>query len=66
MIFFIFIDFRSRREVKKLENKYAILMKSDRSDNETRRHFDQKKRVSWRSKISILKRISMNHEMKDQ
>jgi hypothetical protein len=66
MISFIFTDFRNRREVKELEDKYAILMRSDRSDNEAWRHFDQKKRVSWRSKISILRKISMNHEMRNQ
>jgi hypothetical protein len=37
MISFRFIDFRSRREINEFENKYAILMKSDRSDNEERR-----------------------------
>jgi hypothetical protein len=66
MISFIFTDFRSRREVKKLENEYAILMRSDRSDNRARRHLDHKKEVSWRSKISIFREISMNHEMKNQ
>jgi hypothetical protein len=44
MISFIFTDFRDRREVKELENEYAILMRSDRSDNEARRHLDQKKK----------------------
>jgi hypothetical protein len=66
MIFFIFIDFRDRREINEHEDEYAILMKSDRSDNRTRRQLDQKKIISWRSKISILKRISMNHEMRNQ
>jgi hypothetical protein len=66
MISFIFTDFRDRREVKELENEYAILMRSDRSDNEARRHLDQKKKVSWRSKISILRRISMSHEIENQ
>jgi hypothetical protein len=66
MIFFILTDFRDRREVKELEDEYAILMRSDRSDKEARRHLDQKKRISWRSKISSLRRISMNHEMRDQ
>ncbi len=46
MISFIFTDFRNRREVKELENEYAILMRSNRSDNEVRRHLDQKKRAS--------------------
>ncbi len=44
MIFFIFIDFRDRREINKHEDEYAILMKSDRSDNEARRQLDQKKK----------------------
>jgi hypothetical protein len=66
MISFIFTDFRDRREINELEDEYAILMRSDRSDNEARKHLDQKKRASWRSKISILRRISMNHEMKNQ
>jgi hypothetical protein len=57
MISFIFIDFRDRREVKELENEYAILMRSDRSDNEARRHLDQKRKVSWRSKISIQRNL---------
>jgi hypothetical protein len=55
MIFFIFTDFRDRREVKELEDEYAILMKSDRNDNENRRWFDQKKKLSWQTKISILR-----------
>jgi hypothetical protein len=59
-------DFRDRREVKELEDEYAILMKSDRNDNEARRHLDQKKKISWRSKISILRKISMNREIRDQ
>jgi hypothetical protein len=66
MISFISTDFRNRREVKELEDEYAILMRSDRSENEARRHLDQKKRVSWRPKISIFRRTSMNHEMRDQ
>jgi hypothetical protein len=37
MIFFRFIDFRNRREVNKFEDEYAILMRSNRSDNERRR-----------------------------
>jgi hypothetical protein len=44
MIFFIFTDFRDRREVNEHENDYAILMRSDRSDNKARRQPDQKKR----------------------
>jgi hypothetical protein len=66
MISFISTEFRDLREVKEFEDEYAILMRLDRSENEARRHFDQKKRVSWRSKISTLREISMNHEMKDQ
>jgi hypothetical protein len=37
MISFRFTDFRDRREVNEFENEYAILMKSDRSDNEERK-----------------------------
>jgi hypothetical protein len=37
MIFFKFIDFRDRREINEFEDEYAILMKSDRNDNEKRR-----------------------------
>jgi hypothetical protein len=37
MISFRFIDFRSRREINEFEDEYAILMRSDRSDNEERR-----------------------------
>jgi hypothetical protein len=66
MISFISIDFRSRREINEHEDEYAILMRSDRSDNRARRQLDQKKIISWRSKISILREISMNHEMKNQ
>jgi hypothetical protein len=66
IISFIFIDFRDRQEINEHENEYAILMKSDRSDNRARRQLDQKKIISWRSKISILRKISMNHEMRDQ
>ncbi len=44
MISFIFTDFRDRREVNEHENEYAILMRSNRSDNETRRQLDQKKK----------------------
>jgi hypothetical protein len=66
MIFFIFTDIRNRREINEHENEYAILMKSDWSDNKARRQLDQKKIISWRSKISILREISMNHEMKNQ
>ncbi len=46
MNFFIFTDFRNRREVKKLKDEYAILMRSNRSDNEARRQLDQKKKIS--------------------
>ncbi len=66
MIYFIFTDFRDRREINEHEDEYAILMRSDRSDNRTRRQLNQKKIISWRSKISILRRMSMNHEMKNQ
>jgi hypothetical protein len=37
MIFFRFIDFRDRRKINEFEDKYAILMKSNRNDNEERR-----------------------------
>ncbi len=37
MLFFKFINFRNRWKINEFENKYAILMKSDRSDNEERR-----------------------------
>jgi hypothetical protein len=47
MIFFKFTDFRDRRKINKFENKYAILMKSNRSDNEKRRWLNQKKKFSW-------------------
>jgi hypothetical protein len=43
MISFISIDFRSRREINEHEDEYAILMRSDRSDNKARRQLDQKK-----------------------
>jgi hypothetical protein len=55
MIFFRFIDFRNRREINEFENEYAILMKSNRNDNEKQRWLDQKKKFSWQTKISILK-----------
>jgi hypothetical protein len=42
----------------------TMLMRSDRSDNEARKQLDQKKIISWRSKISILREISMNHEIR--
>jgi hypothetical protein len=64
MIFFKSTDFRDRRKINKFENEYAILMKSDRSDNEERRWLDQKKKLSWQTKISILRWISMNQKMK--
>jgi hypothetical protein len=44
MISFIFTDFRHRREINEHRDEYAILMRSDRSDNEARRQLDQKKR----------------------
>jgi hypothetical protein len=37
MISFIFTDFRYRREINKFEDEYAILMRSNRSDNEEER-----------------------------
>ncbi len=66
MISFIFTDFENRREINEHENEYSILMRSDRSDNRVRRKLDQKKIISWQSKISILRRISMNHEMQNK
>jgi hypothetical protein len=66
MISFISTDFRNFREINEHEDEYAILMRSDRSDNRARRQLDQKKIISWRLKISILREISMNHEMRDQ
>jgi hypothetical protein len=64
MISFRSTDFRDRREINEFEDEYAILMKSDRSDNEKRRWLDQKKKSSWQTKISILRWISMNQKMK--
>jgi hypothetical protein len=64
MISFRSTDFRDRREVNEFEDEYAILMKSDRSDNEERKCLDQKKKSSWQTKISILKWISMNQKMR--
>jgi hypothetical protein len=64
MISFRSIDFRDCRKVNEFEDEYAILMKSDRSDNEERRCLDQKKKFSWQTKISILRWISMNQKMK--
>jgi hypothetical protein len=66
MISFIFTDFRNRREINEQRDEYTILMRSDRSDNRARRQLDQKKIISWRPKISILREISMNHEMRNQ
>jgi hypothetical protein len=37
MISFRFTNFRDRREINEFEDEYAILMKSNRSDNEERR-----------------------------
>jgi hypothetical protein len=37
MISFRFIDFRDRRKINEFEDEYAILMRSNRSDNEERR-----------------------------
>jgi uncharacterized membrane protein YbhN (UPF0104 family) len=64
MISFRFTDFRDRREINEFEDEYVILMKSNWSDNEKRRWLDQKKKLSWQTKISILKWISMNQKMK--
>jgi hypothetical protein len=64
MISFRSIDFRNRRKINEFEDEYAILMKSDRSDNEKRRWLDQKKKSSWQTEISILRWISMNQKMK--
>jgi hypothetical protein len=64
MISFRFTDFRNRRKINEFEDEYAILMKSNRSDNEERRWLDQKKKSSWQTKISILKWISMNQKMR--
>jgi hypothetical protein len=36
MISFRSTDFRDRREINEFEDEYAILMKSDRNDNEER------------------------------
>ncbi len=66
MISFISTDFRNHREIKELEDEYAILMRSDRSDNRARRWLDQKKKPSWRTKISILRRTSVDYEMRNQ
>jgi hypothetical protein len=64
MISFRFIDFRDCREINEFEDEYAILMRSNRSDNEERRCLDQKKKSSWQTKISILRWISMDQKMK--
>jgi hypothetical protein len=65
MIFFIFTDFRERREINEHENEYAILMRSDRSDNEARRQLDQKKksRDDRRSRFSERSRWIMRWEI---
>jgi hypothetical protein len=60
MISFRSTDFRNRREINEFKDEYAILMKSDRNDNEERKWLDQKKKLSWQTKISILRWISMN------
>jgi hypothetical protein len=44
MIFFTSINFRDRRKVNEFEDEYAILMKSNRNDNERRRWLNQKKK----------------------
>jgi hypothetical protein len=64
MISFKFTDFRNRREINEFENEYAILMKSNRSDNEERRWFDQKKKSSWQNEDFDFRWISMNQKMK--
>jgi hypothetical protein len=37
IISFKFIDFQDRRKINEFENEYAILMRSNRSDNEERK-----------------------------
>jgi hypothetical protein len=64
MISFRFTDFRNCRKINEFEDECAILMRSDRSDNEERRWLDQKKKSSWQTKISILRWISMNQKMR--
>jgi hypothetical protein len=66
MISFISTDFRDCREINEHEDEYAILMRSDRSDNRARRQLDQEKIIPWRSKTSVLRGISVDHEMGDQ
>jgi hypothetical protein len=66
MISFKSIDFRDCRKINEFEDEYAILMKSDRNDNEERKWLDQKKKSSWQTKISILRWISMNQKMRNQ
>jgi hypothetical protein len=65
MTSFIFIDFRDRREINEHENEYAILMKSNRNDNEARRQLDQKKksRDDRRSRFSEKSRWIMRWEI---
>jgi hypothetical protein len=64
MISFRSTDIRDCREINEFEDEYAILMRSDRSDNEERRCLDQKKKPSWQTKISILRWTSMDQEMR--
>jgi hypothetical protein len=65
IISFIFTDFRNRRKINELEDEYAILMKSDRSENEARRQLDQKKksRDDRRSRFSEKSRWFMRWEI---
>jgi hypothetical protein len=65
MTSFISSDFRDRRKFNEHEDEYAILMRSDRSDNETRRQLDQKKksRDDRRSRFSEESRWIMRWEI---
>jgi hypothetical protein len=45
MISFRSTDSRDCRKINEFEDEYAILMRSDRSDNEKRRCLDQKKKI---------------------
>jgi hypothetical protein len=63
---FIFIDFRDRREINEFENE-----KRDSDEIRSRWQRDSKmtwseETISWETKISILRKISMNHKIKDQ
>jgi hypothetical protein len=65
-ISFISTGFRCRRGVNEHRDEYAVLMRSDRSDNGARRWLDQEQKPPWRTKTSVLKETSVDHEMKDQ